>query len=425
LPRRIGTVLLRPRAQAIHRGNALTPTFAATRIDKFIAHANQLAARHQLDHEMIPEDPYGPINLSRLRRTVAWFINRLPGGRVALGIQYGHLRLTMSESYSNRSRCDLLELLDLEQARTTADTLADAADRLHHAEGVSGPATDRYLASAREYRTTYAGSHLSTRQHRALLANPKLKVFDHPQAFLVCNDNPVTALCDPERGKPGRASATPSHDRCDRACANIARTDTHIAGAQAEIERLNAEIGTDADSRTPSTSGCSPAARHYRPSSTLTTPPGSPSRARDLTMSSGNSQPAATAQIAATVAELLTGAPTTNQRTSTLDGEETVALTQAMARLLLGTPLRSDGKPTVKSLATEAGLRRNKLTHKHTGLKDLFYALVKTHHYQPAIVVDLHDDNDQLRQTITELRHTNHEQAETINGSPGSSTSWK
>jgi len=28
-------------------------------------------------------------------------------------------------------------------------------------------------------------------------------------------------------------------------------------------------------------------------------------------------------------------------------------------------------------LAAEAGLRRNKLTHKHTGLKDLFYALAK------------------------------------------------
>lgn len=48
-----------------------------------------------------------------------------------------------------------------------------------------------------------------------------------------------------------------------------------------------------------------------------------------------------------------------------------------MVRLLIGAPLHSDGKLTVVSLATEAGLRRNKLTHKHTGLKDLFYALVK------------------------------------------------
>ncbi|KOV78625.1 hypothetical protein ADL01_14995 [Streptomyces sp. NRRL WC-3618] len=56
---------------------------------------------------------------------------------------------------------------------------------------------------------------------------------------------------------------------------------------------------------------------------------------------------------------------------------EVRAITDAMVRLLIGAPLTSDGKLTVVSLAAEAGLRRNKLTHKHTGLKDLFYALVK------------------------------------------------
>ncbi|MBV7701075.1 hypothetical protein [Streptomyces sp. TRM70350] len=52
------------------------------------------------------------------------------------------------------------------------------------------------------------------------------------------------------------------------------------------------------------------------------------------------------------------------------------AITDAMVRLLIGAPLHSDGKLTIVSLATEAGLRRNKLTHKHTGLKDLFYEAV-------------------------------------------------
>jgi hypothetical protein len=61
----------------------------------------------------------------------------------------------------------------------------------------------------------------------------------------------------------------------------------------------------------------------------------------------------------------------------TEDAAEIRAITDAMVRLLIGAPLHSDGKLTVVFLATEAGLRRNKLTHKHTGLKDLFYALVK------------------------------------------------
>ncbi len=122
----------------------------------------------------------------------------------------------------------------------------------------------------------------------------------------------------------------------------------------------------------------------------------------------------ATADVAATVAELLTGSLTADKQLGEVDRAEAIAITQAMARLLLGTPLRSDGKLTVKSLAVEADLRRNKLTHKHTGLKDLFYALVKTQDTQPAIAVDLRSENDQLRKTVAELRQANHEQAETI-----------
>ncbi|MFD7668125.1 hypothetical protein [Streptomyces sp. NPDC059788] len=72
----------------------------------------------------------------------------------------------------------------------------------------------------------------------------------------------------------------------------------------------------------------------------------------------------------------------------TEDAEEVRAITDAMVRLLIGAPLHSDGKLTVVSLATEAGLRRNKLTHKHTGLKDLFYALVKA---RTSLFEALHD----------------------------------
>lgn len=122
----------------------------------------------------------------------------------------------------------------------------------------------------------------------------------------------------------------------------------------------------------------------------------------------------ATTDVAVTVAELLNRSLTADQHLGAADRDETIAISQAMARLLLGTPLRSDGKLTVKTLAAEAGLRRNKLTHKHTGLKDLFYALVRTQNAQPAIAVDLRSDNDRLRTTVAELRQANREQAETI-----------
>ncbi len=49
----------------------------------------------------------------------------------------------------------------------------------------------------------------------------------------------------------------------------------------------------------------------------------------------------------------------------------------AADRLLAGTPLRSDGALTVVSLATEADVKRHVLTHRHTDLKDEFYARVR------------------------------------------------
>ncbi|MBO0874088.1 MAG: hypothetical protein J2P19_11915 [Pseudonocardia sp.] len=224
-------------------GDALCVRTANARIARFTAWANALAAAHGRDHEVIPADPDGAVTLRRLRRTVAWFINRQPGGRIALGVQYGHLRASLAESYGGRSRVDMLQILDLEQALATADTLTAAVERLDHGQGVSGPAATRYIAAAQEFQATYAGGFASTRQYKALLDNPRLQVFDHPQALLTCNHDPLKALCDPNRGKSGaRARRTPNQDRCHSACANISRTDTHIERIQAELDRIDAEI---------------------------------------------------------------------------------------------------------------------------------------------------------------------------------------
>ncbi|MCX4760024.1 hypothetical protein OG562_03255 [Streptomyces sp. NBC_01275] len=91
------------------------------------------------------------------------------------------------------------------------------------------------------------------------------------------------------------------------------------------------------------------------------------------------------AALAQLVGEALTGA---QGHADTEDAAEIRAITDAMVRLLIGAPLHSDGKLTVVSLAAEAGLRRNKLTHKHIGLKDLFYALVKARTPVPETLPD-------------------------------------
>jgi len=224
-------------------GDALTTGMAADRISRFTAWASTLASEHGREHEMIPADPGGAVTMRRFRRTVAWFINRQPGGRIALSIQYGHLRASQAESYGGRSRTDMLQILDLEQALATADALTEAARRLHEGEGVSGPAAARYIAAAREFQASYAGGLVSKRQHKALLDNPHLQIFDHPQSLLTCNHDPLKALCDPDLGKPGgQAQRTPSHDRCNNACANVSRTDTHISRIRAEADLIEAEI---------------------------------------------------------------------------------------------------------------------------------------------------------------------------------------
>jgi hypothetical protein len=110
------------------------------------------------------------------------------------------------------------------------------------------------------------------------------------------------------------------------------------------------------------------------------------------------------ADLATVIGNALAQATETTGTSSTEDAAEIRTITEAMVRLLVGIPLRSDGQLTIKALAEEAGLRRNKLTHKHTELKDLFYALVRSQDHRPKIADGLHADNDQLREKLSDLR---------------------
>lgn len=82
------------------------------------------------------------------------------------------------------------------------------------------------------------------------------------------------------------------------------------------------------------------------------------------------------------------------------DEDDRRAITAAMQRLFTGTPLRSSGKLDIVSLAQEAGIKRNKLTHKHTDLKDLFYAQRENRNRIP-------DNEVKLREHIAELEKSN------------------
>ena len=129
-----------------------------------------------------------------------------------------------------------------------------------------------------------------------------------------------------------------------------------------------------------------------------------PCEQADGTGGTGPPAAPAAAGIAETVGRVLAMAAAATSPSRPGDTTEIEAITDAMIRLLVGTPLRSDGQLTIKSLAQEAGLKRNKLTHKHTGLKDLFYALVRMQDTRPRLVDDLKKTNDELQHKLTRLR---------------------
>jgi hypothetical protein len=87
-----------------------------------------------------------------------------------------------------------------------------------------------------------------------------------------------------------------------------------------------------------------------------------------------------------------------------IEEQERQAIIAAMHRLLAGTPLRSSGQLDIVTLAEEADVKRNKLTHKHTDLKDLFYAQRKARNTVPDNEIKLREQIDQLRDTNNDLQ---------------------
>lgn len=86
------------------------------------------------------------------------------------------------------------------------------------------------------------------------------------------------------------------------------------------------------------------------------------------------------------------------------DATQRQAIRDAMARLVEGNPLRSDGKLTIKSLADEAGVKRWLLTHKFTDLQDEFKVRMELTGGEPAVVVKLREQLKERDETITRLR---------------------
>ncbi|WP_109530080.1 hypothetical protein [Nocardia aurea] len=78
----------------------------------------------------------------------------------------------------------------------------------------------------------------------------------------------------------------------------------------------------------------------------------------------------------------------------------------AINRLLAGTPRRSRGRLNISQLAVEANVKRWRLTHQHTDLKDRFQAEIAHAETQQAAIIRSADDYEDLKRKHAELnRH--------------------
>lgn len=222
---------------------AISAELAGDCVQGFIKWWNTHCDKVGRSHEVIPPDPSGAITPIRFRRTLAWFIYRRPGGRVALGLQYGHLRAYTSDGYGSRISHSVREVFAAEDALAAADTLHDAAQRIDSGEYVSGPAASRYINGARTFQHAYGGTFLTLGQMSALRRNPALRIYDNSERALACVYDQAKALCHPGRNQGATDhNRTPDITRCRDNCANAARTDRHAVTLKSKIEQLREEV---------------------------------------------------------------------------------------------------------------------------------------------------------------------------------------
>jgi hypothetical protein len=117
--------------------------------------------------------------------------------------------------------------------RAVANTAAELRDDLDKGGGVSGPAARDVIKIATR-ATQFAGTPITARTARRLIANQDLIIYDNPQALLLCRYKPDRALCQ----RDGIADS-PKLDACVPTCGNIARTDEHAAQLRVRAHHLD------------------------------------------------------------------------------------------------------------------------------------------------------------------------------------------
>ena len=218
--------------------HAYGTTSFGVQIDKLIAWCNKAASRLDLPGYVIEDDPAGPINMSRFRRTLAVEIYKNPDGRVATGVQYGHLHLSTTDGYGANTDRAFQTMLQHADAAVIAGYLEASYERRSAGEEARGIAAERLGAAQDEFAARFVGKHLGPRELTDLRNTPNLRVYHNKRKHLVCVYDPTQALCHPENGRNANDASSPMLPNCKSGCPNIARTDSDIDAIEEEIQRL-------------------------------------------------------------------------------------------------------------------------------------------------------------------------------------------
>jgi integrase len=224
----------RQRTNTRRKGNARIPARCADDLAAFVEWVNTRCAHRAA--LAIPLDFQGPLNITRFRRTLAWFIRRRPRGLVAGSIQYGHVHTRLLQGYAGGYDAGFIDELAFEDFLARLEQLAEDEKALRAGETVSGPAAQTYRHRVAAATRQFAGHVLtSNRQARDLLTNPALQIY-HGDA-MTCVFDATVAACQ-LRGTAEDPLVTPQIDDCRPWCRNIARTDRDITALRTRRDRL-------------------------------------------------------------------------------------------------------------------------------------------------------------------------------------------
>lgn len=138
-----------------------------------------------------------------------------------------------TEGYASRSRDGIHDLIDLETARATADTIASLHEDLDNGGGISRPAARRVITAAAS-APRFADTPITLASARKLLKNEDAMIYDNQHALVLCHYKRERALCHRHGARD-----SPNLDRCVPGCGNITRTDgqaTQLRECAAHLE---------------------------------------------------------------------------------------------------------------------------------------------------------------------------------------------